>query len=158
MDISQYKKAALPVACVFLFVFLLFIVFLKNGILDLNKKKVELKDAVAKNQELREENQGLYREVSRLKSDQEYLEQVARKELGMIKKDEIIVKFHSDSPSEGDSEKTPKIASETPSERAPETASEKTAAKPAVEKAGGKSPSATEGKAPETNTDGTRGQ
>lgn len=100
MEVSQYKetakRAALPVVSAILIIFLLLIVFAKNGILDLSKKKVELQESVAKNDELKEENKILYREVNRLKSDQEYIEQVARKELGMIKKNEIIVKFHSD--------------------------------------------------------------
>lgn len=100
MEVSQYKetakKAALPVVSVILILFLLLIVFAGNGILDLSKKKVELQESVAKNDELKEENKILYREVNRLKNDQEYIEQVARKELGMIKKNEIIVKFHED--------------------------------------------------------------
>jgi len=100
VEVSQYKetvkRAALPVVSAILIIFLLLIVFAKNGILDLSKKKVELQESVAKNDELKEENKILYREVNRLKSDQEYIEQVARKELGMIKKNEIIVKFHSD--------------------------------------------------------------
>jgi cell division protein FtsB len=100
VEVSQYKetakRAALPVISVILILFLLLIVFARNGILDLSKKKAELQESVAKNEELKEENKILYREVNRLKSDQEYIEQVARKELGMIKKNEIIVKFHSD--------------------------------------------------------------
>lgn len=100
MEVSQYKetikRAALPVVSVLLILFLLLIVFARNGILDLSKKKVELQESVAKNDELKEENKILYREVNRLKNDEEYIEQVARKELGMIKKNEIIVKFHSD--------------------------------------------------------------
>jgi len=100
VEVSQYKetikRAALPVVSVLLILFLLLIVFARNGILDLSKKKVELQESVAKNDELKEENKILYREVNRLKNDEEYIEQVARKELGMIKKNEIIVKFHSD--------------------------------------------------------------
>ncbi|MFA6009238.1 MAG: septum formation initiator family protein [Desulfobacteraceae bacterium] len=100
MEVSQYKetakRAALPVVSVILILFLLLIVFARNGILDLSKKKAELQESVAKNDELKEENKILYREVNRLKNDEEYIEQVARKELGMIKKNEIIVKFHSD--------------------------------------------------------------
>jgi cell division protein FtsB len=100
VEVSQYKetakRAALPVVSVILILFLLLIVFARNGILDLSKKKAELQESVAKNDELKEENKILYREVNRLKNDEEYIEQVARKELGMIKKNEIIVKFHSD--------------------------------------------------------------
>ncbi len=137
MDIRKYRNMALPAACVFLFVLLLLIVFWNNGILDLNRKKGELKEAVARNEELRDENRGLFREVTRLKSDQEYLEQVARKELGMIRKNEIIVKFHTDGKQEIEPDATPQkavIESETPSKtgdpvKSPEAVSEPAAVK-----------------------------
>lgn len=116
VDFTKYKKAVLPVICVLLVVFLLLIVFYRNGILDLNKKKAELQVQIEKNEALKEENTGLYREVTRLKSDQEYLEQVARKELGMIKKNEIIVKFHSDD------KKGSGDAAETEADKTPENA------------------------------------
>jgi cell division protein FtsB len=44
------------------------------------------------NDALKKENLSLYREIERLKNDPEYVEDVARKELGVIGKDEVIIK------------------------------------------------------------------
>jgi cell division protein FtsB/cell division protein DivIC len=48
---------------------------------------------------LEEENQKLKEEVKRLQSDKRYIEEIARKELGMVKEGEIIYRF--DIPSKG---------------------------------------------------------
>ncbi len=45
------------------------------------------------NSELAKQNLDLYREIERLKSDPKYLESVARKELGVVGKDELIFKL-----------------------------------------------------------------
>jgi cell division protein FtsB len=42
------------------------------------------------NQELNKKNEALYREITRLKQDPLYLEEVARKEFGLVKSNEII--------------------------------------------------------------------
>ena len=42
------------------------------------------------NQELNRKNEEMYREISRLKQDPIYLEEIARKEFGLVKPDEII--------------------------------------------------------------------
>jgi len=42
------------------------------------------------NQELNRKNETLYREITRLKQDPLYLEEVARKEFGLVKPNEII--------------------------------------------------------------------
>ena len=52
-----------------------------------------------KNLKLEEENQKLKEEVKRLQNDKRYIEEVARKELGMVKEGEIIYQF--DPPSKG---------------------------------------------------------
>lgn len=72
-----------------------------NGIIKLNIKQKEMAESVKINTEIKKENKKLYREVVRLKSDPQYLEDVARKELGMIKDDEIIIRFHSDNKKTG---------------------------------------------------------
>ena len=46
-----------------------------------------------KNIHLERENQKLREEVKRLKSDKRYIEEIARKELGMVKEGEIIYQF-----------------------------------------------------------------
>jgi cell division protein FtsB len=71
---------------------LLFIVFSENGLLDLNRLKAERDQLLQKNETLTQENLSLYREIERLKEDPEYVENVARKELGVIGKDEVVIK------------------------------------------------------------------
>jgi cell division protein FtsB len=45
---------------------------------------------VRENQELNKKNESLYREITRLKQDPLYLEEVARKEFGLVRPNEII--------------------------------------------------------------------
>ncbi|UCD32622.1 MAG: septum formation initiator family protein [Desulfobacterales bacterium] len=71
---------------------LLFIVFGDNGLIDLNRLKTERDDLLQKNESLKQENLSLYREIERLKNDPEYVENVARQELGVVGKDEVILK------------------------------------------------------------------
>jgi cell division protein FtsB len=42
------------------------------------------------NQDLNRKNQAMYREINRLKQDPLYMEEVARKEFGLVRADEII--------------------------------------------------------------------
>ena len=71
---------------------LLFIVFGDNGLIDLNRLKTERNNLFQKNEALEQENLSLYREIERLKNDPKYVENVARQELGVIGKDEVIFK------------------------------------------------------------------
>ena len=80
---------------VLLFAMLLFIVFSDNGLADLYLLKNERDRLIAENRRLTTENLKLYRSIERLKSDPAYIESIARKELGMIRKEEIIIKPRS---------------------------------------------------------------
>ena len=75
-----------------LFSMLLFILFSDKGLSDLFKLKSERDRLMNQNVQLKKENDTLYRTIERLRNDPEYIESVARKELGMIKKDEVILK------------------------------------------------------------------
>ena len=54
--------------------------------------KQEQHKSIQKNERLALENLAFRIEIDRLKHDLEYIENIARQELGMIKKDEIILK------------------------------------------------------------------
>ncbi len=69
-----------------------FIIFSEHGLLDLNLLKKEKKVLVEQNEQLARENLSLSIEIDRLENDPRYIENVARQELGMIGKDEIILK------------------------------------------------------------------
>jgi len=71
---------------------LLFIVFGENGLTDLYHLKIKKENLSKKNEELKKKNLSLYREIERLKNDPGYVEDVARKELGVIGKDEVVIK------------------------------------------------------------------
>ena len=70
----------------------MFIIFSENGLADLKRLKTERDILLKKNDELTQKNLSLYREIERLKNDPEYVENVARKELGVIGKDEVVIK------------------------------------------------------------------
>ncbi len=74
-------------------VFAIFTFFGEKGIFSLFNLKKEVARIKEKNVKLEEENQKLREEVRRLQTDKRYIEEIARKELGMIKEGEIIYQF-----------------------------------------------------------------
>lgn len=80
--------AALVVAAMFLF-----ILFGEQGLADLNMLKRERDNLVESTRDLAWENLALLDEIERLKNDPDYIEHIAREELGMIGKDEFIIKI-----------------------------------------------------------------
>jgi cell division protein FtsB len=70
----------------------MFTLFGENGLADLYRLKTERDILLKKNDELIRKNLSLYREIERLKNDPEYVENVARNELGVIGKDEVVIK------------------------------------------------------------------
>jgi cell division protein FtsB len=86
------KNILLAAALVVVLFLLMFILFGKNGLSDLNRLKAERDGLLKKNAELIQQNLLLCREIERLKTDPEYIKSLARKELGMIGKDEVVIK------------------------------------------------------------------
>ena len=84
-----------------LFLFLIFGFFTFFGdkgiihLLRVQKEWVRIKEA---NVKIEEENRKLREEVKRLQFEKRYIEEIARKELGMVKEGEVIYQF--DSPEE----------------------------------------------------------
>jgi cell division protein FtsB len=90
------KNILLAAALVLLLFLFMFILFGKNGLSDLNRLKTERDGLLKKNAELIQQNLLLCREIERLKTDPEYIKSLARKELGMIGKDEVVIKVKKD--------------------------------------------------------------
>ena len=67
-------------------------VFGEKGLWDLRRLQHEYTRLEAENQRLIKENRDLYNEVDRLNHDPKYIEAIARKELGLIGKEEIILR------------------------------------------------------------------
>ncbi len=79
-----------------LFLFLLFGFFTffgEKGILHLLRLKKELARIQEMNLKIEQENQKLKEEISRLQYEKRYIEEIARKELGLVKEGEIIYQF-----------------------------------------------------------------
>jgi cell division protein FtsB/cell division protein DivIC len=65
----------------------------EKGIFNLLHLRKEVARIKEKNLQLEGENQRLKEEIKRLQSDKRYIEEIARKELGMVKEGEIIYQF-----------------------------------------------------------------
>ncbi len=89
---SDKQKILLSIVILVLFSLLVFIMFSDSGLADLFKLKSEKDRLLQENARLKRENLTMYRMIERLKNDPEYIESIARKELGMIKKGEVILK------------------------------------------------------------------
>lgn len=94
---SLGKKILLFLAILVLFNLILVVIFSDNGLVDLILLRKEKERSAEKNREVIRENLSLYREIERLKHDPEFIESVARKELGVVGKDEVILKPRSSS-------------------------------------------------------------
>jgi cell division protein FtsB len=81
-----------------------------NGLKDLNATKQKLNDLKVQNKELQRQNIDLSRKVERLKKDPEYIENIARQELKMIGKDEVVFKFQQKKTAEANKEVKPKTS------------------------------------------------
>ena len=60
---------------------------------ELNAMKLEVNALKTQNETLSRKNMELQQKVNRLKNDPEFLEDIARQELNVIAKDEIVFKF-----------------------------------------------------------------
>jgi cell division protein FtsL len=90
-----------PLLFIILFVFLvmgLLTFFGEKGVLHLLRLKRELTRIKGENQRAEEENQRLREEVKRLQQEKRYIEEIARKELGMVKEGEVIYQFEVSTP------------------------------------------------------------
>ncbi len=68
-------------------------VFGPYGVLKYYEVSRELNQVLAQNEQLRESNTALKQEVNKLKKDPVYLEEVARRQFGLIKKNEVLYEF-----------------------------------------------------------------
>jgi cell division protein FtsB len=88
---SLERKWLIAAAAVVLFNLMLVIVFGDNGLVELSRMRDRQRQLAAGNETLARENVSLYRIIGRLKNDPVYIESVARNELGMIGKDDVIL-------------------------------------------------------------------
>ena len=93
--VSNGQKILLSLVALVLLNVLLVIVFGDRGLVAVDRLKGERDRLRMDNRELKEKNLALQREIERLKNDPAYIEHIARQELGMIGRDEVILRFNS---------------------------------------------------------------
>ena len=91
---TKKQNILLSVSALLLLALFFFIIVTEHGLLDLRSLKEEHNRLIEENLKLTRENQDISIEIDRLKHDPAYIESIARQELGMIGKDEIILKSH----------------------------------------------------------------
>ena len=92
---TKKQSILLSVSALLLLALFFFIIVSDHGLADLRFLKKEHDQLVDENRLLSQENQAISIEIHRLKHDPAYIESIARQELGMIGKDEIILKPQS---------------------------------------------------------------
>ena len=87
------RKRYLLIPAGFILFILFFTIFGERGLLRIGHLSGEKKEIQEKVDSLRAENDRLKREIEALKTDRRYLESIARKEFGLVRKNEIIYQF-----------------------------------------------------------------
>jgi len=67
--------------------------FGKNGFLNLYRMELERQANIKRVQQISRDNQALMDEIQRLKSDDRYIEAVARRELGLVGERDLVYRF-----------------------------------------------------------------
>ncbi len=71
------------------------IFFSSNGIWGYRLKSVQVKEIEARINALQRDNQRMYRKIMHFKTDRRAQERLAREQLGWVKKDELVIEFHT---------------------------------------------------------------
>lgn len=90
------KKSVLKIlliAILFLALIVAWLGFGERGFYHLYRMEQERQVYLEKIQHLEDKNKELLSQIDRLRKDKEYIESVARRELNLVKKDEIIYRF-----------------------------------------------------------------
>jgi len=77
----------------FLVIMMGMIITSENGFLDMVKMRSMLKAIETTSSQVSMENTSLYRKINRLKSDPDYIENIARTEMGMVAEDDVVILF-----------------------------------------------------------------
>ena len=88
-----YKRRILIPILLLVSVMIFFTFFGDKGLLQVYRLRRELKEIERANMELRQENERLRGEIDNLRTNKKYIEELARRELGLVKKGEIVYQF-----------------------------------------------------------------
>jgi len=91
--LKGYNKRVLITVLMLVLVMIFFTFFGEKGLLQVYRLRKELKEIERVNMELRQENERLRAEIGNLRTNKKYIEELARRELGLVKKGEIVYQF-----------------------------------------------------------------
>ena len=93
------KRQKITLALVFfaMFILLLVVILGDKGWVELRRLQHTHQALIKGNTLLTQENSKMYDTIDRLQNDPEYIENIARRELGMIRSNELIFTFNSKS-------------------------------------------------------------
>ncbi|MCP4669240.1 MAG: septum formation initiator family protein, partial [Deltaproteobacteria bacterium] len=83
------------------------LVFGEYGLTRLHRKEMERQTYLESIRRLDEENRALIKEINRLRNDKKYIEGVVRKELHLVKPDEMVYRFKKEEAEESDATRLP---------------------------------------------------
>ena len=93
MALFGSRKTCVLVLLVLATVLTLTMIYSENGWLNLRELRLQKEQLHAANEELREKNRRLMLRIERIKKDPKYMEDEARKKLGLIRPDETIYRL-----------------------------------------------------------------
>ena len=88
-----YARRILIPILLLLSVMIFFTFFGDKGLLQVYRLRRELREIERANKELQRENERLRAEIDNLRTNKNYIEELARGELGLVKKGEIVYQF-----------------------------------------------------------------
>jgi len=91
--LRRYNKKVLITILLLVSVMAFFTFFGDKGLLQVYRLKKELREIERGNWELEKENERLRAEIYRLRTNRDYVEELARRELGLVKKGEVVYQF-----------------------------------------------------------------
>jgi cell division protein FtsB len=96
MASTKWKTWRVPlIALGILITILVWLAFGERGLVRLYQTEMERQAHIERIQELVEENQALLEEIERLRTDMSYIESVARRELNLIRENEVVYRFEN---------------------------------------------------------------
>ena len=97
MSLNKKKFLRYTLATIVLILALVaWIGFGERGFIHLYRMEKERENYLEKISKLEQTNKELMNEIRRLREDRDYIETVARRELGLVKENELIIKFNSE--------------------------------------------------------------
>ena len=91
--LKGYNKGVLVTILLLASVMIFFTFFGDKGLLQVYRLRRELREIERVTMELRQENERLRAEIGNLRTNKKYIEELARRELGLVKKGEIVYQF-----------------------------------------------------------------